>query len=143
MPKTVRVTAVEFQEKHARRTSAASEDMVAGINRVTEAPGAKAAAQQAKMKSRLNAAIDSGKWAKRTASVPLDEWKKDMLEKGVGRVSAGLERSAGKIQAFAQQLIDHENTGLAALERLPSVTLQDSKNRMTAWFDHMTKFERK
>jgi len=143
MAKTVRVTAAQFREKHARRTTAASEDMVAGIERVSEAPGKKAASKQDKMKSKLVAAIDSGKWARRVGGVSLEDWKRDMLEKGVGRVSSGIERASGKIEAFAAELIAHQNAGLAKLEGMPSVTLQDSKNRMTAWFDHMVKFERK
>lgn len=141
--KRVRVTAEEFRAKHAANTNAASEYMVAGINRVTEAPGAKAAAAQTKMKANLVKAIDSGKWARRVKGVSLEDWKDAMINKGVGRVSEGLEGAAAKIEAFAEQLIAHENRGLEMLDGKASVTLQDSKNRMTAWFDHMVKFERK
>jgi len=143
MAKKVRLSAAEFAEKHIRRTKAASTDMRAGVERVTEAPGKKAAVKQEKMKANLVAAIDSGKWARRTASVTLEDWKKDMLEKGVGRVSAGLDRAADKIEAFAEELIVHENALLAKVGDMPDLTLQDSINRATTWIEGMAKFERK
>lgn len=143
MAKKVRLTAAEFAEKHIRRTKAASGDMRDGVQRVTEAPGKKAGAKENKMKANLNAAIDSGKWRRRVESVTLDEWKKDMLEKGVGRVSAGLDRAAPKIEAFAEELIAHENALLVKVGDMPDLTLQDSIQRATAWIEGMAKFERK
>lgn len=142
MAKKVRVTPDEFQEKHSRRTKAALEDMRKGIDRVTEAPGAKAAAQQDKMRSHLVEAIDSGKWSRRVSSVSLDEWKADMKEKGVGRVAAGLDRAEGKVKAFAAELIEHENALLSEIDRMPDLTLEDSIGRATAWIRGMAEFER-
>ena len=143
MAKQVRLTAKEFQEKHNRRTKGASADMRLGVEKVTEAPGAKAAAKENKMKQNLLAAIDSGKWKKRTAAVTLEEWKKDMLEKGVGRVSEGLDRAAEKVEAFADELIKHENALLAKVGEMPDLTLQDSIERARFWIENMAKFERK
>jgi len=139
----VRVNASEFREKHARRTKAALDDMRAGVQRVTEAPGKKAAAQKEKMRAKLMEALDSGKWDRRVASVSLEDWKADMLEKGVGRVSAGLDRAAGKVEQFAEQLIAHENSLMSEIERMPSLTLEDSIARATAWIRGMSKFERR
>ena len=143
MAKTVRVTAAEYAAKHQQNTNAAQQYMIAGINRVTEAPGMKAAAQADAMLVNITQAITSGKWARRVASVPLEEWKKDMLEKGVGRVSAGLLRAQPKIQAFAEQLITHQNTLLAEVDVMPTVTLDDGINKMVAWARGMAKFEQK
>ena len=142
MPKRVRVTAEEFQEKHARRTTAALEDMRRGVERVTEAPGALAAAKEKKMRQNLLAAIDSGKWRRRVASVSLDDWKADMLEKGVGRVTGGLERSKDKVIEFAGKLIAHQNAILAKLDTMPDLTLEDSIARMTLQVREMVKFKR-
>lgn len=138
----VRVTADEFQEKHNRRTKAALEDMRKGVERVTEAPGVKAAKAQDKMRAKLVESIDSGKWGKRVAAVSLDDWKKDMVEKGVGRVSAGLDRSADKVRSFAEQLIAHENKLLGTIERMPDLTLEDSIARATSWIRGMSEFEK-
>ena len=56
-----KLTASEFQEKHARRLKAAVEDVRRGIDRVTENPCEKAAAKQDKMLTNLTAAVSSGK----------------------------------------------------------------------------------
>lgn len=139
----VRVTAAEFQEKHARRLKAALEDMRKGIDRVTEAPGVKAAAAQDKMRANLVASIDSGKWGRRVASVSLSEWQSKMKDKGIPRVSAGIDAAADKVREFASQLIDHENAVLGEVERLPNVTLEDSIVRATTWIRRMAEFERR
>ena len=140
---SVRVTPEEYQEKHARRLKAAIEDMRKGVDRVSEAPGKAAAAKQSKMRERIVAAIDSGKWAKRVASVSLDEWKSAMKEKGLNRVAGGIDRAAPKVKAFAAELIAYENEGLKKLDTMPDVTLEDSINRATFWIRHMSKWIRK
>ena len=76
-----RLTAKEVQEKHARRLKGSIEDMRAGIERVTASPTAAAAAKQDKMKAKINAAIDSGKWAAGLRSVSLEEWKDKVTTK--------------------------------------------------------------
>lgn len=139
----VRVTAAEYQEKHARRLKAALEDMRTGVQRVTEAPGVKAAAAQDKMRANLMSAIDSGKWGRRVASVPLAEWQDKMINKGIPRVSMGIDAAADKVRDFAQQLIDHENNLLTEIDRLPSITLEDSIVRATTWIRRMAEFERR
>jgi len=78
-----KLTPEERAAKQINRLSAATEDIRQGVERVTEAPGVKAAQQQQKMKTRLLAKIDDGTWAKRVASVPLEEWKRMMIDKGV------------------------------------------------------------
>jgi len=142
MAKTVRVTAEEFQAKHARRTSAALDDMRLGVERVTEAPGVRAAAQEKKMRQNLLAAIDNGKWRRRVSSVTLESWKADMLEKGVTRVTGGLERAKDKTIDFAGKLIAHQNGILAKLDTMPDLTLEDSIARMTFQVREMVKFKR-
>jgi len=133
----------QFAEKHNRRTKAALDDMRAGIERVTESPTAKAAAKQEKMKARLLAAIESGKWANGLKRVSLEEWKEKMVNIGVGRVASGLDANKKKVEEFAAQLLPHIDAGLKEIEKLPDVTLEDSINRMTTFIRHMSKFKRK
>jgi len=116
--------------------------MRAGVVRVTEAPGVAAAAQQKKMRQNILAAIDNGKWGRRVASVSLEDWKADMLEKGVGRVAGGLDRAKDKTIEFATKLIAHQNAILAKLDGMPSLTLEDSIARMTTQVREMVKFKR-
>lgn len=140
MPK---LTPEQFADKHNRRTKAALEDMRAGINAVSEAPTAKAAAKQEKMRQRLMEALESGKWANGLKRVSLDEWKQKMLDLGVNRVASGLDANMKKVQDFAAQLLPHIEAGQKAIEKMPDVTLDDSINRMTAFIRHMSKFQRK
>lgn len=136
-----RVNASQFQEKHNRRTKAALQDMRDGIGRVTEAPGVKAAAKVEKMKAKINEALDSGKWERRVAAVSTEEWKRSMLEKGVGRVSAGLDSASGKVHQFAEQLLSHQAPLMEKIDAMPDVTLEDGIGRATAWIRGMAGFE--
>lgn len=138
----VRVTPQQFREKHAANLKASLQYMRDGVNRVTEAPGVKAAAAQAKMRQNLIDAIDTGKWARRVESVTLAEWKTAMIDKGVGRVAAGIDGSAAKVEAFARDLIDHENALMGQVETMPDVTLEDSIQRATTWIRGMAEFRR-
>jgi len=140
MPK---LTPEQFAEKHNRRTKAALEDMRAGVAAVTEAPTAKAAAKQEKMRQRLLEALESGKWANGLKRVSLEEWKQKMIELGLNRVATGLDANKKKVEEFASQLLPHIEAGQKLIERMPDVTLEDSINRMTTFIRHMSKFQRK
>lgn len=139
----ITMTPSEFQLKHSRRLKAALEDMRTGVERVTQAPGAKAAQSADKMRSKLMEALDSGKWARRVGSVTLDQWKTSMTQKGIPRVSAGIDGAAQKTTEFATQLFEHENRVLEEVNRMPNVTLEDSITRATSWIRRMSEFTRR
>lgn len=138
----VKLTAEEFAEKHARRLKGAVEDVRKGVERVTEAPGIKAAAKQAKWAAKLGEKITQDKWGRRVASVTLEEWKRKTLNKGIGRIPAGIDEAHDKVVEFAGKLIEHQNAGLGAIEKMPDLTLEDSVARATTWIRHMAKFKR-
>ena len=138
-----RLTPAEFREKHARRLKAATEDMRKGIEAVTESPTAKAANKMDKLRTNLLKAIDSGKMAKRLKAVSLEDWKRKTVDVGIGRVAAGIDASAAKVEDFASQLLPHLDKLHAEIERMPDVTLDDSINRMIAHTRGMAKFEKK
>ena len=137
------MTAAEITEKHNRRTKAASEDMRRGIENVTEAPGKAAAAKVKKMRQNLLAAIDDGTWASRVASVGLDDWKKQMTEKGVARVAAGLDAAQGKTEDFWGQFLPHIAAVQAKVQGMPDLSLEDNLARMTANARGLASFKRK
>jgi len=138
-----KVTPDQFVEKHARRLKGAVEDMRRGVDRVTEAPTAKAAKKVDKMRTNLLAALDSGKWARRLESVSLEEWKSKMVDKGIPRVAAGIDAAAPKVKAFAEELLPHIDRVQAEVKKMPDVTLEDSINRMVNFTRGMAKFQRK
>ena len=137
-----RVTPEEFQEKHARRLKGAAEDMRRGVERVTEAPTLKAAAKKDKMRSGIMEALDTGKWERGLKRVSLEEWKGKMINKGVGRVAAGIDDAKPKVIAFAAQLLPHVDAGQNAVKKMPDLSLEDNINRMVSMTRHMAKFKR-
>jgi len=137
-----KLTPKEVQEKHARRLKAAVPDMQVGVERVTESPTLKAAAAADKMLHNLTKSVQDGKWQAGLKRVTLEEWKQKMINKGIGRVATGIDEAADKVEAFYGQLLPHIDKGLAALDKMPDVTLEDSINRMVANARHMSKFKR-
>ncbi|MBC7343859.1 MAG: hypothetical protein H5U03_00200 [Clostridia bacterium] len=138
-----KLTPDQFAEKLARRLKAAIPDMQAGIQAVSEAPTAKAAAKKEKMKSRLVAKIDDGTWENRLKAVSLEEWKKKAAEIGTQRVAAGIDAATDKVKRFAEQLLPYQESLKAQVDKMPDLTLEDSINRMTTWVRGMAKFRKK
>lgn len=138
-----RLTPEEFAEKHGRRLKGAISDIQTGIQKVTEAPTAKAAAKAEKMRARINEAIDSGLWQERLRKVSVDDWKQAAITKGVGRIPAGVDAARKKVEDFAAQLLSYQDTLKKDVEKLPDLTLEDSINRMTTWVRGMAKFRKK
>jgi len=128
-----KLTPEERATKQINRLSAATEDIRQGVERVTEAPGVKAAAQQQKMKTKLIAKIDDGTWAKRVASVPLEEWKRMMIDKGVANIPTGISAAKDKLVKFASQQLAYQDRIDRELKGKPSITLEDNINRMVIY----------
>lgn len=136
-----KLTGSDFAEKWARRLSGATEDIRAGVEAVSESPGKKAAEKKAKWVARLTEAATQEKWAKNVAAVTLDDWKRAITEIGIPRVSAGVNAAVPKVAKFGEQLLSYQNANIGKVKGMPDVTLSDSKARMDAWFDIMSKFK--
>jgi hypothetical protein len=66
-----------------------------------------------------------------------------MIEKAIERIPSGADKAKDKMATVFEQLFPHIEAGLRELERMPSVTLEDSINRVTFWIRHMAKFTKK
>lgn len=139
MASKVKLSPDQISEKWARRTKAAVTDIQAGIDRVTEAPGAKAVAKQAKMKQNLLKSIDDGTWAKRLGEVSLEDWKTKTRAKVAERLSGGVDGAAAKRAKFDNYLVGTLNNVLPKIAEMPDMTLEDSVNRVRTFMDHMAK----
>lgn len=137
-----RLTSSEFQEKHARRLSQATEDVRKGIQRLTVNPCELAAAKKDKMLQNVTAAIQDGRWENGLKRVSLDDWKNKALNVGVGRIAAGIAAAKDKVIAFADQLLPHIDAGQAKIKNLPDLTLEDNIARMDTFIRHMATFKR-
>lgn len=124
MPK---MTAQELAAKWASRTSAATADVVAGVDRVTESPGRKAAAQKAVWASNVAAAVD--KWERRVGSVPLEEWKARTKE-GANRIASGVQNKKGKVEGFWQEFGPFQDSVTATTNAMPRGNLEQNLARM-------------
>lgn len=138
-----RLTPEEFQEKHARNLKGAVADMERGVKAVSVSPTLKAAEALPKMRANWLKAIDSGKMERRLKSVGLEEWKSKMINKGIPRISAGIDEAKDKVIEFAGELLPYIDTIKTKIDKMPSVTLDDNINRMTTFIRDMAKFERK
>lgn len=139
----INMTPEEFAAKQAARLKGSINEIQSGINKVTEAPTAKAAKKQDKMLAGVQAAVQSGKWAARLNSVSLEEWKKKAIEKGLGRIASGIDGAHDKVVSFASQLLPYEAALQDKISKMPDLTLEDSINRMTTFVREMSKFTRK
>lgn len=137
-----KLTAAQFQEKHARRLKASVEDVRLGIDRVTVNPCEQAAAKADKMLTNLTASITSGKWAKGLKRVSLEEWKRKARDIGVNRIAAGIDGAKDKVTAFAEELLPHIDRQLTKISGMPDTTLDDNINRMTSFIRGMAEFKR-
>jgi hypothetical protein len=139
----LKVTPAEFAEKQSRRLIGALDDMRKGVEKVTESPTLKAANKKDKMKARLVAAIDNGKWSDGLKRVTLEEWKEKMGTKGVNRVAEGITGAREKVEAFASQLLPAVEAARNKIASMPDLTLEDSLSRMQTYIREMAKFRKK
>jgi len=136
----VRTTPTEFAALWKARLDAATDRIKTGVEKVTEAPGVKAAAAADKFRLHIIEAIESGRWAGEVSKVSLADWKKAMLEKGIPRIRAGTTAAVGEMEEFGKALFAHIESGQHEIEALPSVTLDDNIERMTRFIRHMSTF---
>ncbi len=132
--------ATKFQEKHARNLKASVPDIRSGVDRVTESPTEKAAAQADKYLQGIQNAVTNGKWQAGLRRVSLSDWKGKMIDKGIPRISSGIDAAKSKVIAFANELLPFEATLQAQIDTMPDMTLEDSIARTTAWMRGMTAF---
>jgi len=137
-----KVTAEEYQEKHARRLKGAITDIQRGVARVTVNPCELAANKADKMLSRLSEAVQSGKWSRNLKKVSLEGWKEKMINKGVPRISGGIDGAKDKVISFAKVLLPHVDAGVDKIKNLPDLTIDDSINRAATFIRHMADFKK-
>ncbi len=140
MSKLDRMTGKDFQELHAKNLKGATEEIRKGVEAVSVAPGQKAAAQKSVYIAKMTSSEVQDRWAKNVAKVPLEEWKKDMTEKGIGRISAGLDRSAVKMADFGEKLLAFQKTAKPEFDAIHPLTIDESADKAAKWIKKMGTF---
>lgn len=121
--------------------SGATAKIQQGIEAVTQAPGAKAAAQQALYLSQIQA--NAAKWARNTAAVSLQSWKDAAISKGIPRIALGAQQAQPKMEAVMTKLLPFISNAKSSLDaQNPRGNLQQNIQRMVAWANTMATFEK-
>jgi hypothetical protein len=140
MPK---VSPNQGAEKWARRTKAATEDVRAGVARVTEPPTQKAIAKLEKALRNFEEAVRSGKIERGLARVTLAEWQRSMTDIGIGRIASGVDnKGQSKMEGFAREFYPYVERVQAEIEAMPDTTLEDNIGRMTHNVRRLAEFKR-
>lgn len=127
MPK---ISVQDARAKHAARLKASTGEIQKNVQAVTTAPGVQAAKKADKMLTNITAAVTSGRWGRRVASVSLTDWQNAMITKGIPRISSGIDAAAPKVEAFFTAFFPHLEKIEAEVKAMPDLTLDDNINRM-------------
>jgi hypothetical protein len=136
---TVRGTPAEVQAKWASRTAAASGEWVAGVNRVTQAPGQAAAAAADKWLMAVTNSKD--KFRTRVGAVTLEAWKAATAA-SQARLADGVNRKKDKVGAFMAQFLPFASQVSDRVRAMPSTTFEDRIARMVANARGLAEFRR-
>lgn len=139
MPK---LNSQETYDKWKNRLSASVQDVKDGVNRVTESPMAKAAAQEEKWIQNLNKAKAQGKFKRGLLNVSLEEWKDKTANIGADRIPAGAAGAEKKSVAFYDKLLPFEAKVQSEVKAMPNTTLSDSVARASKWITRMAEFDK-
>jgi hypothetical protein len=134
-----RVTPQEGTTKWVNRLSAAVPDVQAGIAKVTEAPGAKAAQKFTKWQQNTQAAAQ--KWKNNTAAVGLSQWQQAATA-GTSRIASGAQQKQGKYEQFASSFYPYLDSGVAKVKNMPDTNFEDRIQRAVAMMRYNANYKR-
>lgn len=138
MSKTkVTMTATQIADKWGQNLTNSVANIQAGIDAVTESPMEKAAANQDKMLQNLTKSVQNGTWAKRLRETPLANWKQVTKTKVATNLASGVQNAMEKRRKFDDYLVTTLNQVLPEINSMPSMTLEDSVNRVRKLMTHM------
>ena len=128
--------------KWKRNIQGATQEIKDGVMNTTKNPMELAADAQDKWFNRIQEAYNSGKFAARLRAVPIEKWRRNTIDIGIGRISAGAEKAEKDLEKFYGELFSFQQTIASELDGMPDVTLEDSIARMTHNTRRMAEFSR-
>lgn len=117
-------TPQQAAQNWATNLSGATARIKAGVQAVTTAPTASAAAAIDRYQAGVIAAVQSGKTQRALQSVSLADWQNAMINKGVARIASGAQQAQPKVQAFLSQFLPYVQSGVQQLATLPRGDLE-------------------
>lgn len=119
--------------------SGATQKISDGVDRVTQAPGAAAAAQVDVWAANVQAAKQ--KFADNSRRVSLSDWQA-ATKAAVGNVAAGAQRKQQKYVQAIGPVLSHIAAGQSKLANMPRGSYAQNVQRMTTFVDHMHNYRR-
>ena len=130
--------AATVAQRWAQNLGSAGQKITDGVNAVSQAPGAAAAAQVGVWAANTQAA--QAKFARNVAAVSLNQWQQAVINKGIGRLQSGAQAAEPKFQVFMTKLLPYVQSGRGTLPKRGN--LQQNIARMTQWVTYMSKFQK-
>jgi hypothetical protein len=135
----VRGDAKSITEKWKTRTSGATQEVIAGVARVTTAPGVQAAKQKQAYINNTVAKVD--KWERNVAAVSLQSWQASTTA-GAQRIAAGVQAKAGKMESFLVDFLPHVERVQQRVQSMPRGDINQNIARMIENAKGMAEFKR-
>jgi len=104
----------------------------AGVNAVTTAPGAAAAAAADFWQQQVNSDKAKQKFRNKVGAVSLADWRNAVLTKGVARISSGATAAQPKMAKFMAKFIPHVQNVATTVRAMPKNTLDERIARAVA-----------
>lgn len=133
----LRTDTSQWIEKWGRRLKSAQQDISTGVMAVSEPPGVAAARQVDKMRSGILESLDNGTWQRAVEGVSLQDWQQAMIQKGIPRLSIGVDQAADKIRGNIDALLADVASSKDEVDRMPNGSFADSIQRMTRFSELM------
>lgn len=122
-------TAAEVAAKWAKNAQAAQSEYTAGVNRVTQAPGEKAAQAANVWQARVSDPQVLEKFKRKVSAVSLDQWKNAAANYGASRYSQGVASKQEKFAQAMQPLLQYIDNAKQQVHAMPNVTFEDRLQR--------------
>lgn len=135
-------TPADVADKWQRNLGNAQQEMQAGVQRVTQAPGQAAAAKQQKWVAALMDPATQDKWARNVRSVSLGQWQESMLSLGIARAAQGATQKKGKFETAMASLLPFIDNVRSQVRAMPDNTPQDREQRALAMMRGMRNYKR-
>ena len=133
-----RVSAQEWLTKWGTNLNASGQYIKSGVSKVSTAPGIAAAASADRMLAGITAAVTSGMWAKRVASVSLADWQSAMINKGIAHIAQGVSQAQKTKLPEIQALLSAIDSVQSEVSALPKGGLENNVSRAVAWMRGMS-----
>jgi hypothetical protein len=133
----VSLSSADISAKWNSRMKGAVQDIVKGIDAVTENPAQKAIAAKDKMLRGVTAAINDGRWENGLQKVDLNQWKTKTKQKVSERLSGGVDAAMSKRRDFDQWLTSTLNGILPQVAAKEKMTLEDGIERVRMIATHL------